>query len=81
MVELHLIVKLAKSKNSSISSKNHFLKKYVFYALAYSSAGGDVTIIIYTSFDCASSPEENEASMNKIEQEITTGDSIKDRTP
>ena len=67
-VKLRLIVKLAKSKNSSKSSKNQFLKKYIFYALANSSARGDDTIMIATSFDCVSSPEENEGLMNKTDK-------------
>ena len=31
--------------------------------------------MIYTSFDCVSSPKENEVSMNNIEWEIKAGDS------
>ena len=43
-----------------------FSEKYVFYTLAYYSTLRDDTIMIDPSFDCASSPEENEGSMNKI---------------
>ena len=43
-----------------------FRKKYAFYVLAYFSTAGNDTIMIYTSFDCVSSPKENEVSMNKI---------------
>ena len=78
-IKLRLIVKLKKSKNSSKSTKNHLIKKSVFYSLVYYSTPRDDTIMINTSFDCTSSPEENERSMNKIELEMKEG-SIKDRT-
>ena len=76
-VKLCLIIKLTKSKVSSKSTKNQFIEKYVFYALAYYSTPSNDTIMIHTSFDCVSSPEENEVSMNKIEWEMKAGDSIK----
>ena len=36
--------------------------------------------MIYTSFDCTSSPEDNEESMNKIGWEMKAGDWSKDLT-
>ena len=36
--------------------------------------------MIDTSFDCVSSPEENEGSMNKIGREMKAGVPIKDLT-
>ena len=49
-----------------VEKSTFFPEKYVFYTLAYYSTLRDDTIMIDTSFDCASSPEENEGSMNKI---------------
>ena len=77
-VRLCLIIKLAKSKISSKSTKNQFIEKYVFYVLAYYTTHSNDTIMIYISFDCVSSPEENEVSMNKIGWVTKEGDSIKD---
>ena len=57
-----------------------FSQKYVFYALAYYSIRSYDKIVIDTSFDCVSSPEENEGSMKKIEWEMRAVDSIKDLT-
>ena len=39
----------------------------------------DDTIMIDTSFDCASSPEENKGLMNKIGEEMMVGGLIQDR--
>ena len=44
-----------------------FSYKYAFYVLAYYSVQRHDKIMIYTSFDCVSSPKENEVSMNNIE--------------
>ena len=45
--------------------------------MAYYSTHGNDTIMIYTSFDSVSSPEENDVSINKIGWEMKAGDSIK----
>ena len=66
------------SKISSESIKNHFLRNYATYALAYYSAPVSDRIMIHTSFECAQSYEENEGSMNKIGWEIKAGGWIKD---
>ena len=63
---MDLIVKRKKSIILSKLAKNQFIVKLEFYVLVYYSTHTDDTIMIDISFDCVSSPEENEGSMNKI---------------
>ena len=65
-LKLGLNDKLKNSKNSSKFTKNHFIKRYVFYTLTYYSAQSNDIIMIDISFDSALSLEENEGSMIKI---------------
>ena len=58
-VKLRLIVKLKKSKKTK-STKNHLMKKHVFYILVYYSTAE------WYNYDRYLSPEENEGSMKTI---------------
>ena len=62
----------------NVEKYNFFTRKYVFYALAYCLTHSDDTIRIDIQFDCVSTPEENEGSMNKFGREMKAADQIKD---